>query len=151
MRRPSLRIIHMIKMRNTLVLLLVLCSGLLTSESFKTSIFKSRDTTKIHAGPQLPTSIFPTKRNLKVSFTQVFALWIEKKQSRDCSACSVSMVSKLKSLNVSFIHDMLRVQLFFVLALLAVESSSEIFVRLPQQLIYGSTPQFVSTRKSDQV
>ena len=42
-------------------------------------------------------------------------------------------------------------QLFFVLALLAVESSSEIFVRLPQQLIYGSTPQFISTRKADQV
>lgn len=42
-------------------------------------------------------------------------------------------------------------QLLFVLALLGVESTSEIFVRLPQQLIYGSTPQFVSARKANQV
>ena len=42
-------------------------------------------------------------------------------------------------------------QLLFVLALLALESSSEVFVRLPQQMIYGSTPQFISARKPEQV
>jgi hypothetical protein len=71
MRGPAHRIIQMIKMRNTLILLLVLCSALLTTESLKTSQFKARDSLKLHAGPKLPTSILPTKRNLKVSLCKL--------------------------------------------------------------------------------
>ena len=92
------------------------------------------------------------KKELESKFYLSFriSLFDSKKSCRDDSNLFVSMMSNSQSQFTKVVFYLLCVQLFFVLALLAVESSSEIFVRLPQQLVYGSTPQFISTRKADQ-
>lgn len=45
--------------------------------------------------------------------------------------------------------DIRNIKLLFLLSLISVETSTELFVRMPQEIIYGSTPMPITSRKGE--
>lgn len=144
--------------RNLIIAVLLIFSiQIETVQSFKSTPITFKRKSQLYALPKIPTVTRTTKRNVKVTYSVLSdSLTSVTIRSERLTQPLKPISRSLEIWNLIFyvlIHMSIysHWQLLFVLALLALESSSEVFVRLPQQMIYGSTPQFVSARKPEQV